>query len=335
MLLADTGEQDEHGVPIKETAKAKKGGLARDEEDIEYIGLSVSSNSKVSNFTSSSSPRLVWKQSKIDVEQDEEFTGNTPKLLLPKPRLRCGTVTTIRMDWSDVHAYVFSPWVRHLWTFRSSLVSVQGDLVPLLIGRQWQGIRATFGTEATAADVEQLMEDSMPESQSELEKLDLTKEYAVRAHVLHGSKVMRASTIPSYLHAGREVIIQAVEQDLKQDQDQSQNPCVALPDGTSLNVKLFSAILKGTELGDKVQCKLCTIGHDVKLSAKCRLNNVIVMDHVTVGENCVLQNSILGEGCIIGENCNLNDCQVPPGKIVPAGTKEKGESFMDVDDAYR
>ena len=340
VLLVDTGEQDEHGVPIKEAAKAKKGGLARDEEDIEYIGLSVASIlSPVSSSVSVSSPRLVWKQSKIDVEQDEEFTGNTPKLLLPKPRLRCGTVTTIRMDWSDVHAYIFSPWVRHLWTARSSLVSVQGDLVPLLVGRQWRGIRATFGTNATIANVEQLMEDSQLQSQSlsHLEGLDLTKEYAVRAHVLHGSKVMRASTIPSYLHAGREVIIQAVEQDLKQDQDQNQdqNPCVALPDGTSLNVKLFSAILKGAELGDKVQCKLSTIGHDVKISAKCRLNNVIVMDHVTVGENCVLQNSILGEGCIIGENCNLNDCQVPPGKVVPAGTKEKGESFMDVDDAYR
>jgi translation initiation factor eIF-2B subunit gamma len=54
---------------------------------------------------------------------------------------------------------------------------------------------------------------------------------------------------------------------------------------------------------------------------------VVVMDHVSVGDNTILQNSILGTGCRVGENCNLNDCQVAPGRVVVAGTKEKGESF--------
>jgi translation initiation factor eIF-2B subunit gamma len=301
MLLLDVGEQDEHGVPLKESAKAKKGGLAREEEDIEYIGLAM---------TPKAPPRVVWKQSKIDVEQDEEFTGNAQKLVLPKPRLRGGT-TRIRMDWSDVHAYIFSPWVRHLWNVRPALVSVQGDLIPLLVGRQFQGIQPTFGSVA----------DNDKGVLEPLEGMDLTKEYAVRACVLLGSRVMRASTIPSYLYACREVVAKAMEDET--------NPCVALPEGASLNSKFFSAILRDSEMGDKVQCKSCTIGRNVRLSAKCRLNNVVVHDNVTVGENCVLQNSILAEGCSIGENCNLNDCQVPPGKSVPAGTKEKGESFMD------
>jgi len=300
MLLVDVGEQDEHGVPLKESAKAKKGGLGREEEDIEYIGLS--SHQQQTASTTIAAPRVVWKQSKIDVEQDEEFTGNSPKLILPKPRLRSG-VTTIRMDWSDVHAYVFSPWVQRLWAVRSSLVSVQGDLIPLLVGRQFQGIRATFGRD---------------------EEEQATDPYAVRAHVEVGSKgVMRASTIPSYLYACREVVMKAVEDNT------AKNPCVALPEGATLNSKFLTIILKDSELGDKVQCKSCSIGRNVIVSAKCRLNNVVVMNNVRVGENCVLQNSILGEGCTIGENCNLNDCQVPPGKTVPAGTKEKGESFMD------
>jgi hypothetical protein len=110
MLLADVAEEDEHGVPLKESAKQKKGGLAREEEDIDYIALSYTSTDTSTPVTP---PRVVWKQSKIDVETDEDYVGTTPKLVLPKPRLRHG-VTRVRTEWSDLHVYAFSPWVRRL-----------------------------------------------------------------------------------------------------------------------------------------------------------------------------------------------------------------------------
>jgi NDP-sugar pyrophosphorylase family protein len=52
------------------------------------------------------------------------------------------------------------------------------------------------------------------------------------------------------------------------------------------------------------------------------------MDNVEIGENCSLQNTIIGFGANLGNNCSLNDCQVGHGMEIPAGTKEKGESFM-------
>ena len=70
--------------------QAKKGGLARDEEDIEYIGLS-SSATAASPHQPSTPQRLLMKQSKVVVEEDEG-TGSTPK----RPamgRIR-GTTTT-------------------------------------------------------------------------------------------------------------------------------------------------------------------------------------------------------------------------------------------------
>jgi NDP-sugar pyrophosphorylase family protein len=74
--------------------------------------------------------------------------------------------------------------------------------------------------------------------------------------------------------------------------------------------------------------KSSIVGASCQLGSKCRLNNVIIMDNVTIGENCSLQNTILGSGVVLGNNCSLNDCQVGPGKAMPMGTKEKGESFM-------
>lgn len=311
MILVDVGEQDENGVPLKESSKAKKGGLAREEEDIEYIALSVSRKN------TTLPPRVVWKQSKIDVEEDEDMVGSAPQFVIPKPRLRAGEITRVRRDWSDVHVYAIAPWVRKLWNARPSLISVQSDLIPLLVTRQFKGIEATFGSQEQAKKVYQ---EAVEEEHSVLKG---DKEYAIRAEVLDGSKVLRASTVPAYLIAGREIVVKAVQDEKKE------NPCLSIPPETAVNAKLNSIVLNSAELGEKCQVKSSTVGRGVKLGFKARLNNTLIMDNATVGDNTILQNSIIGEGCTIGENCNLNDCQVPNGKVIPAGTKEKGESFVD------
>ena len=285
--------------------------MAREEEDIEYIALSSSQ---------SLPPRVVWKQAKIDVEDDEDMVGHSPKLILPKPRLRGGGYVRVSTDWTDLHVYVLSPWLRTCLRERS-LMSIQDDGVPLWVSRQFQGVSRTFGSRVEEGVVEQVISSFGEGTCFATRKLSMA-EYAVRAHVLDGWKALRVSTIPSYLYACREVVTRAVDGD-------NSNPCVALPPNTTVNSYSHSIVLQDATLGEKLTCKSSTIGRRSRLSAKCRLNNVVLMDDVIVRDNCILQNSILGKGCIIGENCNLNDCQVAPGKVVPAGTKEKGESLMD------
>lgn len=300
--------------------QAKKGGLAREEEDVEYIALQRHSPSSSSQLP----PRVIWKQSKIDVEEDEDWVGQSPKLILPKARLRgdCGgMVTQVSTDWTDLHVYILSPWLRACVRERN-LLSIQGDGIPLWVTRQFQGIRKTFGSHVRDAVVDRVISSLVAGQQTPSTS---TKEYAVRAYVLDGWKALRACTIPSYLYACREVANRAIDD----DQNKTKNPCVYLPPKTTVNAKFHSIILEGATLGDKVTCKSSTVGRRCLINAKCRLNNVVAMDDVTVRDNCILQNSILGSGCTIGENCNLNDCQVAPGKDVPAGTKEKGESLMD------
>jgi translation initiation factor eIF-2B subunit gamma len=319
LLLTDVGEIDDAtGAPLKESAKHKKGGYARDNQDIHYIALATDTN------------RVVWMQSKMDVETDHDQVGSTPKVIVPKPRLRTGATTRIRTDWQDVHVYVLSPWVRQLVIKRTSLHSMQENLLPLLISRQFQGVAATFGSNTeevfepsplneTATAFEELLRGNGSLQQSPRSSISnsISDEYCVSAVVQ--KKVLRAHSIAAYLHASKElthVICAAAD------------PKSNVPKETMVNGKFSSLILPETTVGNKVTCKGSVVGRRCRLGANCRINNCLIMDNVTIGDNTILQNSIVGPHCTIGENCNLNDCQVGPYEAIPAGSKEKGESFF-------
>jgi hypothetical protein len=336
--------------------QAKKGGLARDEEDIEYIGLS-SSAAAPSPHQPSSPLRLILKQSKIVVEEDEG-TGSTPKLVLPKGRFRHPggpTTTTIRTDLNDLHVYALSPWVVRLLSVRPGLSSLQKEVLPLLVSRQFRGVAAAFGSAALdgSSEAREALDDVLASrpftyggTQQEGRELiaaaahdadqqdgagsgqrrspQASPPFAVSAQVLDRSKShlsLRCATIPAYLYGCREVVAEAA----KAGTDVHK---AVFPEGTQVNSKFQSVILPETSIAEKVTLKSSTVGKGAKLGARCRLNNVVIMDGAIVGDNCILQNSVLGAGCVVGDNCNLNDCQVAPGGEVPSLTKGKGESFM-------
>lgn len=339
VLLADVGEQDEHGVPLKESAKQKKGGVGRDEDDIEYIALTYPSAA-----SSLSAPRMVWKQLKMDVHDTTAGLAETPKLSLPKPRIRTAGVTRVRTDWNDVHVYIFSPWVRRLAAERKSLITIQADLLPLLVSRQFEGVAATFGGQVEEAVVQEILKAS-PDLQTKdlagpLEVVsqggtggdgnnlrssgEKCKEYAVLAHIQ--DEAVRTHTIASYMHASREVVSQvsAIAADQSSNtkiNSKSGNPCLQIPPKTLVRSNFHTILLPGSNIGDKVTLKSTTVGFNCKLGNKCRFNNVIVMDNVTIGDNVILQNSIVGAGCTIGDNCNLNDCQVASGMEISSDRK--------------
>lgn len=342
VLLADVGEVDEQGHPLKELAKQKKGLLARDEEEIDYIAITGDS-------------RLVWKQSKLDVEEDKDMIGTTPKLAFPKARLR-GGITRIRTEWNDVHCYCLAPWVRRLLVARKSLQSIQYDLVPLLIARQFRGAEASFGSKVEKEIVDEALQSfprsssrssdppqPLRESPSSVPLAGNTSasvlEYAVLAHVAR-TPVFRSHTLAAYLYANREMAHQISAIDYVHTAAPSTpqqhavlatklNPCLILPAGASVKPKFHSVLLSECTVADKVTFKSSVVGRSCTLGANCRLNNVVLHDNVTVGDNTILQNTVVGSNSSIAENCNLNDCQVCSGKTLPSGTKKKGEAFTD------
>lgn len=182
MLLTDVGCEDKDGIPLKESSKAKMGRFSRDEEDMEYIGLSSevapplmgglhAITASAGNY--GGSRRVVLKRSKIEVEEDDG-TGSTTKLVVDKSRLHdtarrknrnyrgslSGMLNTataptasrdaspslsLRTDLHDVHLYVISNWVFDLLHARQNMASFQKEVLPLLISRQFRGVEGAFG----------------------------------------------------------------------------------------------------------------------------------------------------------------------------------------------
>jgi hypothetical protein len=138
------------------------------------------------------------------------------------------------------------------------------------------------------------------------------------------SLTLRACTIQSLLYGCGEVTSRI----LKLDPGASASASLVVP-GARLLAKFNTILMPGCTLGEKVQTKLCTIGREVVLGDRAKLNNVVVMDGATISPNLVLQQCLMGANARIGTSCNLKDCQVGPGMLVPAGTRstEKGEAF--------
>lgn len=293
------------------------------------------------------------------MEEDEDNTGSTPKLHVPKARLHCPmNQIIIKTAWSDLHVFCFSPWVLKLLKVKSFMKELGKEFVPFLISRQFRGMKASFGVN-TGKNKKNESDEVMETLIQTLSELKLTGElrhgsthfeddvrdsdfgadsdhpFLVSANVLSrdSSKLtLRACTIPAYTYACREVVSQAIASSKVVDEKQRtekkhETDVLYLPSGTSVNEKFNTITLPGAEVGEKVQVKSSSIGRNVKIGNRCRLNNVVVHDNVTIGENCVLQNSIFSEGCTVGNNCNLNDCQIGSKSDVATGTKAKGEGF--------
>jgi len=359
MLMSDVGDEDEQGLPLKESAKQKKGGLARDEEDIEYIALSSTNSPSIA-------PRIILKRSKIDVEENEDNDGNTPKLIFPKYRVRdtktTNTITTLTTDLSDLHVFVFSPWVvQHLIQMRTGINSIQGELLPLLISRQFRGVEAAFGKKCLSINENersfQSIISSFPFNNTKFSKKKKSPPipFYCAVHMLPRRNntshprllTLRACTVPSYLYTCRELLMNTIQRlntappstntnnkpNVKIDHSRNKllAPALSLPEGFQIQAKFSSLILSNTSIGEKLKLQNSTIGSNCTIGAKCKLNNVVIMDNAVIGENCTLQNSVIGTGVVLGENCSLNDCQIGHGVEMSKGTKLKGESITNKD----
>jgi len=351
VLLSDVGEVDEKGVLIKESAKQKKGGLGRDEEEMEYIALS------------SKTHRIILKQSKIDVDEADEYVGTTPKLFIPKLRLtqwpgggpssRNDESLTLRTDLSDLHVYALAPWILQLLRARTTITSVQKELLPLLISRQWRegGIASAFGSRCLKKPSNRQILDSIlsslsssttscyDESFSDPAMTTTAEEddgrlassspradcaavpFRINARIVpRGSRLaLRACTIPSYLYACREVVHHLLQRpapaqlvDSSSDADAFKSCFAPFPKGAKLMTK-FNTVVLGGETTTSV------------VGDKVTLKSSTVGPNVTIGSKSKLNNVVVMEGAVVGEHCTLQNSVIGSGAVIGEGV-----SFNDV-----
>jgi hypothetical protein len=322
MLLADVGVEDEEGVPIKESKKGKMGQLQRETDDVEIFATTqLTHNGVATSMNDTFSTRVLIKQSKVEIDEEEENVGETPKLVIPKHIIRtaCSSTTTlsVRTDLLDLHAYAISPWVWDDYLADPSsegLVNIQTDVLQTLIAKQEAGYSKVFNTstpefdEAKAAD---LCVGTTGESNFE-----------VNAYILPRSAdlTLRICSLPNYLFACREAVTHAIR-------PTSNKPNVYGRLNGTVHAKDSSLLGEGVQKGSGGAIKNTTIGARVTIGNKVKINNCVIFDDVVIGDGCILQNSIVCKGAKLEDSCNLNDCQVDYDAVVAAGTKVKGETI--------
>ena len=299
------------------------------------------------------------KQQKLVVEEDEDNTGQTPKLYIPKARLHAPIhQMLISTEWNDIHLFCLSPWVLKLIETKIHMKDLAKEIVPLLVASQFKGVKACLGLNQNSMEsedidtddtqnlqvLEQILSDIHQEYSKQYSKENNTNQtnngdneqtqkcaansdypFTVLAYTSsHQSSklILRACNVQSYSYACREVVTQAI----KKSTAQSKNLAITLPEGAAVDTKSNSIILT-SGLSEKVKIQSSTIGKNVIIGKQCRLNNVVIMDDVTIGDNCSFQNSVVSKGCSIGSSCSLNDCKVGPYCILPKNTKGKGEDY--------
>ena len=388
MLLTDVGAEDKEGIPLKESSKAKMGLLSRGEEDMEYIGLTSEippslsqslasvSFSKTSTTSPSPSRRIVLKRSKLDVEEDEG-TGSTPKLTIPKRQLHSSggggnrhhgkkkgsalsqisgglalssTATmdhsptlSIRTDLLDVHLYVISNWVFELIHARPSMQSFQGEVLPLLISRQFRGVEAAFGPTAWK------IESNRERVRKVLKELDGVSDEG-GGGVCHKISYLLGMYASGKMSGGLGRFIPNEDDDMKLDDNNNDNM-----DPTTLNTDIagpsfptskhpfvVSAQVLSRE-ASSLTLRACTLpallygcseitSRTLKLDPAASANlvpdgtrlstkfNTILMPGCTMGEKVQTKACMIGKNVVLGDRAKLNNVVVMDGAIIGPNT---------------
>lgn len=334
MLLTDVGEEDDNGQPLKESHKAKKGGLAREYEDIEFIALSTVTSSQ--HPSSLPVQRVMMKQSKYQVEEDEDNTGQAPQLLIPKARLRKPmNRMTIRTDWNDIHVFCFSPWVIKLLEARPAIKDLSKDLLPLLVTRQFKGVKSCFGVKKNDSNEDGKMRDKKEAKELNLKRLLLSEQVLRDApfgkNIDEGS--LRSISVTS-AH-GREE-----EEGIAIDRDQSDHPfmvaaqvlsrevskltlrahnipsymysCREVATSVSTALKQIKSKSSGAKPSPEASTVkslqpsqiLISLPKGSTVNAK---DNTIMLKDSSVGDKVAVKSSIIGKRSRISNRCRLNN----------------------------
>ncbi|CAM9261058.1 unnamed protein product [Pylaiella littoralis] len=299
-------------APIKDAKGRKTGRPKRDEEDIDYVGLTRSG-------------RLVVKLPKLFVEE---------ALRIQKALLRRHETVTLSTTMQDVNVYVLAHWVLGFLDEHRAIASVQNELVPALVRRQFRN--CITGGEPLAKRATSVLTASLRE-EALISRISSGKPSAdgERAHpgegapganevrcfaltLRHGDAYCsQAKTLAAYCTMNRELLT---------TRELTEKCPWSMPSG--FRPKDSTLVGEGCHIGPKGTLKLSVIGRQCKIGEKAKINNCIVMDGVTIEDNCTIQNSVICRRATVETGCNLNECYIGPEYKVPSGTKEKQETYV-------
>jgi len=375
MLLTDVSEYDDNGHPLKESAKAKKGGVARDDDEIDYIALSSAPSIRSSSSTPSTAPtsspssrsnhhrsttrqppvvaRLLLKQSKYSVEEDVENTASTPKLTIPKALFKynqsnSNNAMMIRTEWSDVHVFCMSPWVVKLLQARPGVKDLAKELIPLLVKRQFRGVRSTFGgrrgkgvdnSSTSASEALGVSVVGTEQKEEEARRMELLEgvlgsapffattgggkqqttdyPYVVAAKVVSRAMsklTIRACTIPTYLYGCRETILHATATTASSSSTTTAGANMSTP--TSMSIPIPENTTLDSKFNTLRLSSSSTTTNTKSDGDKVQIKSSTIGRNCQFGSKCRLNNVVVMDDVTVGDNCVLQNLVLAKGCTV-------------------
>lgn len=262
--------------------------MIKDDIDKEYIAFGTDG-------------RIYIKTPVLEVEDED--------MEISKTLIMRAKTFSLRHDLLDMGVYVCARWVKDLVVSRKHWSSIRSDLIPYLLRCQFQPadylqsvIPAANERIHGAIGAHEIAQPSTPSVNDSVFSTDAAKEDASHSPqvpvdflrcfgiVYDISQVQTSSTSPVPSTTPSVVLTRllhiAAYQALNRDM-----PLISYNHRTPWNRasnylrKEQTVVGETVDLSDKtITLKQCSVGHHVRLGAKSKLNNCIVMNHVTIGE---------------------------------------------------
>eukprot|EP01134_Creolimax_fragrantissima_P007174 CFRG7174T1 len=261
----------------------------------DYIGLDAESK------------RVVYYTPEADIDDELRLSR---RMITKWPRV------IIRNDLTDCHLYIMRKWVVDYIMADSSISSLKGDLIPLLIRRQYKRKQPS----ESMGGQPDLMTYIPNHGRLHSHKHDalICTYYEVKSQPCG-----RCNSVVRYSELNRLVS----NSGLTKTSNRGENSHISKLTQLSIDSVVGSSCV----VGDRVSIKNSTIGSHSKIGDNVKLNNCVVMDHVQICDGSILSNTVVCKQAYIQAGCHLKNCQVGVSYEVEAGVQAENESFVNTE----
>uniref|UniRef100_A0A8C4QJV1 Translation initiation factor eIF2B subunit gamma n=1 Tax=Eptatretus burgeri TaxID=7764 RepID=A0A8C4QJV1_EPTBU len=250
-----------------------------------------------------SGTRLLYLASEADLDDDLSLKKS---LLCRFSRIR------IKTSLMDAHLYCLKKWVLDLLTEERSIASIKGELVPLLVKKQFpasHGQKGQYLADSTSVNKRADGLAGLAQERSAWGETETAGRHggAIRCYVhqFRGGLCLRANTLASYVEANKQVA--RVLPSLMLAEECPIHPSASISEKSQ--VSLFGKEIH-TQVEERTSVKRSVVGDNCVVRPRSKITSSIVMHRVTIGEGCNIQGSVLCEGAVLGAGVELKDCLV-------------------------
>ncbi|KAI1280837.1 Translation initiation factor eIF-2B subunit gamma [Halotydeus destructor] len=300
--------------------------------------------------------RLVFLSSEADFEDNVQL-----KTVVTS---RCANIV-VHSNYMDTHVYVLKKWVVDFLRDQQQISSIKGELVPLLLAKQFRKMRESrpnplsappsmvvtpnsvngdIFSYATADPFQELFRSGMFSTDPGKRVGLLLEDNSERVYpngviscfvqVVSEGVCVRANTIAAYLEANRLLARSPAAWGLGSPTDPSTPSSVgtgSMPRTPRTQIAADSLVGESSVVGEKVSIKRTIVGPNCRIGDKVKLINSLIMDGSIIEEGATVTGSIVSTGAIVGHSAEIKDCIVADGQTVVALGKLTNETVIDAE----